>query len=207
MLSLPPSLIPGVQLAPACVSWAGTQGFGCLLSLTPSSAPPVQGTFPRRLELRGSTGRRQTSIVMIAGGNMDSPPPQGHNGSHSSKGKGGLAKHVSGQALLQGCHPTALPSNARLGRKPPYQARLSRNCCCFGGLFDYQSQYPGVGTPPLPSTCTMQGPTAHASPGTLHPVSSRPLCFWEGRGNCQVLLARLRALIVAGVSLVSHSTP
>lgn len=43
------------------------------------------------------------------------------------QGQGQAGKHVSGQVLLQDCHSTALPSNARLGRKltrKPDQARI-----------------------------------------------------------------------------------
>lgn len=154
MHSLPHSLIPGVQLAPTCVSWAGTQGFGWLLSLTPSIFTSSAGDSSHEAGAEWKRRQETDQHCTDGKGNMDSPPPWGQSDSHSSKGRGRLAKRVSGQTLLQGCHSTALPSNARLGRKPPPQARPSRNCCCFGELFDYQSQYCSVGTPPLPSTCT-----------------------------------------------------
>lgn len=102
--------------------------------------------------LRESTGRRQSSTVRMAGGNVDSPPPRGRSGSHFSRGRGGLAKCVSGQALLQGCHPTALPSNARPGRKPHLKTDQAEIAVALRELFDYQSQSCDVGTPPLPST-------------------------------------------------------
>lgn len=146
--------LTGVQLDLAGVSWVGlwlsplTHAF----IFTSSAGDLPQEAGAQLLRQLLSTGSRQTSTALMAGGHVDSPPPQGRSGSHSSRDR--LAKRVSGQALLQGCHPTAVPSNARPGRKPPPQARPSRNCCCFEGLFDFQSQHCDAGTPPLPSSRT-----------------------------------------------------
>lgn len=172
MHSLTHSLIPGAQL---CL--VGRQAGLWLSPLTrtfifTSSTEDLSQEAGAQL-LSGSTGR-QEAHQPCSDGNVDSPSPRGHSSSHSSKGRGRQAKRVSGQALLQGCHPTVLPSNARPGRKPLPQARPSRNCCCFVWVWfpvsvlrcrDTTSSFHMYLT-----QGTMQG-LVHASPQTLHPVT------------------------------------
>ena len=105
---------------------------------------------------REGMGRRQASAVLMAGGNAAAPPPWGRGSSCLSEGRGRQVKRISGQALPQGCHPAALPSNTRPGSKPPPYSKTDQAeiFVALGGLLDYQSQSCDAETPPLPSTCT-----------------------------------------------------
>lgn len=162
-----------MQLAPACVSWAGLQGFGCLLSLAPSSSPPAQGPSkggwspaPER-EHRQETDQHCTD----GRGQCGFSSTTGSQWLPFFQGQGRLAKCVSGQALLQGCHPTALLSNARPGRKPHLKTDQAEIAVALGELFDYQSQSWDV-TPPLPSTCAwLRGPRGDLSMPLCEPCT------------------------------------
>lgn len=88
MHSLTHSLTAGGGLFPAwSPSWAGTEGFICLLSPTPLSSPPVQGDplcEPRAQLPQEGTGRRQATALLVAGGDTAAPPVWGPVGSHLS---------------------------------------------------------------------------------------------------------------------------
>lgn len=117
-----------------------------------------RGTLPGGSSPAPETGDRQEAgrRRVDGRGNVAAPPLWGRGGSCPSEGRGRQAKRESGQALLQGCHPAALPSNTRPGSKPRPYAKTDQAeiFVTLGVLFDYRSESCDAETPPLPSTCT-----------------------------------------------------
>jgi len=98
----------------------------------------------------GGDGGRLASARLMAGQ---------RDGFCPSEGRGRRVKRGPGQALLQGSHPAAPPSNARPGSEPlpsrliRRQSKQKFSSLCRG-LFDYRSQSWDAETPPLASTRT-----------------------------------------------------